>query len=180
VRCIELGARPICQAFDPVLLGARHRRLPERNGYAIAKPSFGNWRWNQKLEQRVKEQVARFERPRAAQRVFSSDWRTHVAVAADDPLAPTRPRPDRLLPRLRGFTAFAESVEPRRKSMGVLREYHAEMGRLVMRATNGGGTLADTTFYRRWQMVFSTIRCRCPMRGRTVAHGPRHAQAGPR
>jgi adenylate cyclase len=32
---------------------------------------------------------------------------------------------------LRGFTAFAESVEPE-EVMGVLREYHAEMGRLVM------------------------------------------------
>src|SRR5205807_5444545 len=32
---------------------------------------------------------------------------------------------------LRGFTAFAESVEPE-EVMSVLREYHAEMGRLVM------------------------------------------------
>ena len=32
---------------------------------------------------------------------------------------------------LRGFTAFAETAEPE-EVMGVLREYHAEMGRLVV------------------------------------------------
>ena len=32
---------------------------------------------------------------------------------------------------LRGFTAFAETAEPE-EVMGVLREYHAEMGRLIM------------------------------------------------
>ena len=32
---------------------------------------------------------------------------------------------------LRGFTAFAETAEPE-EVMGVLREYHAEMGRLVL------------------------------------------------
>src|SRR6059036_3603901 len=32
---------------------------------------------------------------------------------------------------LRGFTAFAETTEPE-KIMGVLREYHAEMGRVIL------------------------------------------------
>ena len=32
---------------------------------------------------------------------------------------------------LRGFTAFAETAEPE-ELMGVLREYHAEMGRLIL------------------------------------------------
>jgi len=32
---------------------------------------------------------------------------------------------------LRGFTAFAETADPE-EVMGILREYHAEMGRLIL------------------------------------------------
>ena len=42
---------------------------------------------------------------------------------------------------LRGFTAFAETAEPE-EVMGVLREYHAEMGRLILAAE---GTLERFT-----------------------------------
>jgi class 3 adenylate cyclase len=53
-----------------------------------------------------------------------------VAGSADDPLASHRREVTVVFLDLRGFTAFAETAEPE-ELMGVLREYHAAMGRLV-------------------------------------------------
>jgi class 3 adenylate cyclase len=88
--------------------------------------------WNQKLEQRVKEQVTLLDRLGRLKRFFSPQLaELIVAGGADDPLATHRRDLTVCFLDLRGFTAFAESVEPE-EVMGVLREYHAEMGRLVM------------------------------------------------
>jgi class 3 adenylate cyclase len=54
-----------------------------------------------------------------------------VAGGADDPLEPHRREVTVCFLDLRGFTAFAESTEPE-EVMGVLRQFHAEMGRLIM------------------------------------------------
>ena len=89
--------------------------------------------WNRTLEQRVEEQVGaaraarapqalllaaarRADRRRAAPRIRSRRHRREVTVVFLD---------------LRGFTAFAETAEPE-EVMGVLREYHAEMGELIL------------------------------------------------
>src|SRR6202166_2881923 len=114
--------------------------------------------WNQKLEQRVKEQVALLDRLGRLKRFFSPQLaELIVAGGADDPLATHRRDLTVCFLDLRGFTAFAESVEPE-EVMGVLREYHAEMGRLVMEHE---GTLEP--FTANAGMVFSTTRGRCPM-----------------
>src|SRR5207237_3244856 len=82
--------------------------------------------------QRVSEQVALLERLGRLKRFFSPQLaELIVAGGADDPLATHRRDLTVCFLDLRGFTAFAESVEPE-EVMGVLREYHAEMGRLVM------------------------------------------------
>ena len=54
-----------------------------------------------------------------------------VAGGADDPLKTHRRQVTVVFLDLRGFTAFAETAEPE-EVMGVLREYHAAMGRLIL------------------------------------------------
>ena len=135
VRCIELGAQDyLPKPFDPVLLRARigacleKKRLRDREAMHLRELA----EWNQKLEQRVKEQVALLDRLGRLKRFFSPQLaELIVAGGADDPLITHRRDLTVCFLDLRGFTAFAESVEPE-EVMGVLREYHAEMGRLVL------------------------------------------------
>jgi class 3 adenylate cyclase len=54
-----------------------------------------------------------------------------VQGGADDPLKTHRREVTVVFLDLRGFTAFAESADPE-EVMGVLHEYHAEMGQLVL------------------------------------------------
>ena len=54
-----------------------------------------------------------------------------VAGGADDPLQTHRREITVVFLDLRGFTAFAETAEPE-EVMGVLREYHAAMGELIL------------------------------------------------
>jgi adenylate cyclase len=135
VRCIELGAADyLPKPFDPVLLRARigacleKKRLRDREAVHLRELA----EWNQKLEQRVKEQVTLLDRLGRLKRFFSPQLaELIVAGGTDDPLATHRRELTVCFLDLRGFTAFAESVEPE-EVMGVLRQYHAEMGRLIM------------------------------------------------
>jgi class 3 adenylate cyclase/PAS domain-containing protein len=88
--------------------------------------------WNARLETRVTEQVAqigqmskltRFLSPKVSDLIMSGD--------ADDPLKTRRREITVVFVDLRGFTAFTETAEPE-EVMGVLREYHAELGRAIM------------------------------------------------
>ena len=54
-----------------------------------------------------------------------------VRGGADDPLKTHRREVTVVFLDLRGFTAFAETSEPE-ELMGVLREYHADMGKLIL------------------------------------------------
>src|SRR6185295_10773656 len=54
-----------------------------------------------------------------------------VAGGAEDPLKTHRRDVTVVFVDLRGFTAFAETAEPE-EVMGVLREYHAEVGKLIL------------------------------------------------
>jgi len=54
-----------------------------------------------------------------------------VTGGADDPLKTHRREVTVVFLDLRGFTAFAETAEPE-EVMGVLRDYHAEMGKLIL------------------------------------------------
>jgi class 3 adenylate cyclase/CheY-like chemotaxis protein len=88
--------------------------------------------WNKTLEQRVQEQVTQLERLSRLKRFFSPQLaELIVAGGADDPLKTHRREITVVFLDLRGFTAFAEASEPE-EVMGVLREYHAEMGRLIL------------------------------------------------
>jgi len=88
--------------------------------------------WNARLETRVAEQVAkisqmlkltRFLSPKVSDMIMAGD--------ADDPLKTRRREITVVFVDLRGFTAFTETAEPE-EVMGVLREYHAELGRAIV------------------------------------------------
>jgi adenylate cyclase len=134
-RCIQLGAEDyLGKPFEPVLLQARigacleKKRLHDqemRHRRELAE-------WNQTLERRVAEQVAQLERLGRLKRFFSPQLaELIVAGGAEDPLKTHRRDVTVVFVDLRGFTAFAETAEPE-EVMEVLREYHAEMGQLIV------------------------------------------------
>jgi adenylate cyclase len=135
VRCIELGADDyLPKPFDPVLLRARigasleKKRLRDQEARHTAELA----QWNRTLEERVAEQVAQMERLGRLKRFFSPQLADLiVAGGASDPLASHRTEVTVVFLDLRGFTSFAETADPE-EVMGVLREYHAEMGRLIL------------------------------------------------
>jgi class 3 adenylate cyclase/PAS domain-containing protein len=88
--------------------------------------------WNARLEARVTEQVAqigqmskltRFLSPKVSDLIMSGE--------ADDPLKTRRRDITVVFVDLRGFTGFTETAEPE-EVMGVLREYHAALGRAII------------------------------------------------
>jgi CheY-like chemotaxis protein/class 3 adenylate cyclase len=88
--------------------------------------------WNVKLESRVAEQVGQLESLSRLKRFFSPQLAEAIlAGGAGDPLASHRREVAVVFLDLRGFTAFAEISEPE-EVMRVLREYHAEMGKLIL------------------------------------------------
>ncbi len=88
--------------------------------------------WNQKLEQRVADQVAQLDNLGRLKRFFSPQLAELIlAGGADDPLKSHRREVTVVFLDLRGFTAFAETNEPE-EIMGVLREYHAAMGQVIL------------------------------------------------
>jgi class 3 adenylate cyclase len=88
--------------------------------------------WNRTLEQRVEQQLAQLERLERLKRFFSPQLAEMIVSGdAEDPLRSHRREITVVFLDLRGFTAFAETSEPE-EVMGVLREYHGEMGRLIL------------------------------------------------
>src|SRR6266478_2402278 len=88
--------------------------------------------WNRTLERRVEQQLAQLDRLERLKRFFSPQV-AELIVSGDteDPLKSHRRDITVVFLDLRGFTAFAETSEPE-EVMGVLREYHAEMGKLIL------------------------------------------------
>jgi class 3 adenylate cyclase/CheY-like chemotaxis protein len=87
---------------------------------------------NRTLEERVADQVGQLERLSRLKRFFSPQLaEAIVSGGADDPLRTHRRDVTVVFLDLRGYTAFAETAEPE-EVMGVLREYHAEMGKLIL------------------------------------------------
>jgi class 3 adenylate cyclase len=88
--------------------------------------------FNHTLEARVAEQVAQLDRLARLKRFFSPQLaELIVAGGTVDPLQTHRREITVVFVDLVGFTAFAETAEPE-ALMGMLREYHAVMGRLVL------------------------------------------------
>jgi class 3 adenylate cyclase/CheY-like chemotaxis protein len=87
---------------------------------------------NRTLEERVAAQVAALERLGRLKRFFSPQLAQMIVEGgAEDPLKSHRREVAVVFLDLRGFTAFAETSEPE-EVMGVLREYHREMGQVIL------------------------------------------------
>jgi class 3 adenylate cyclase len=88
--------------------------------------------WNATLEKRVAEGVDELARVGRLKRFFSPQLaQAIIDGGADDPLKSHRREITVVFLDLRGFTAFTETADPE-EVMGVLREYHAAMGRLIL------------------------------------------------
>ncbi len=135
IKGIEAGAddfltKPINQ---PELLARVRSLLRIKEMYdTIQAQAAQLTEWNKTLEERVQEQVAQLDRLGRLKRFFSPQLaELIVAGGAEDPLKTHRREVAVVFLDLRGFTAFAETSEPE-EVMGVLREYHAEMGKLIL------------------------------------------------
>jgi class 3 adenylate cyclase/PAS domain-containing protein len=113
------------------ILEALHAELRDKNKQ-LEEQAAQIAEWNARLETRVTEQVAqigqmskltRFLSPKVSDMIMSGD--------ADDPLKTRRRDITVVFVDLRGFTGFTETAEPE-EVMGVLREYHAQLGRAIM------------------------------------------------
>jgi len=93
--------------------------------------------WNAQLEARVREQVAQLERLARLKRFFSPQLAELLVAEGEEMLKAHRREVNVAFLDLRGFTAFTERAAPE-EVMGLLREYHGALGRLVIRH---GGTL---------------------------------------
>jgi adenylate cyclase len=135
VRCIELGAEDyLPKPFDPVLLRARIDACLEKKRLRDQEIRLRSQleEWNKTLEHRVQEQVTQLDRLSRLKRFFSPQLaELIVSGGAEDPLKTHRREVTVVFLDLRGFTAFAETAEPE-EVMGVLREYHAAMGKLIL------------------------------------------------
>jgi adenylate cyclase len=135
VRCIELGAEDyLPKPFDPVLLRARIGACLEKKHLRDQEIRLRNEleEWNKRLEDRVEEQVTQLERLGRLKRFFSPQLAELIVSGdAEDPLKTHRREITVVYLDLRGFTAFAETAEPE-EVMGVLHEYHAAMGKLIL------------------------------------------------
>ena len=87
---------------------------------------------NRTLAHRVAEQVRQLDRLGRLKRFFSPQLSELILAGdAEDPLKSHRREVTVVFLDLRGFTAFAETAEPE-EVMGVLREYHAAMGEIIL------------------------------------------------
>ncbi|HEX6017684.1 MAG TPA: response regulator [Burkholderiaceae bacterium] len=135
VKGIEAGAddflsKPVNQAE----LLARVRSLLRIKAFhdEIQRQKAELAQWNRTLEQRVADGVAQLERVGRLKRFFSPQLaQAIVGGDTNDPLQSHRREITVVFLDLRGFTAFTETADPE-EVMGVLREYHAAMGRLIL------------------------------------------------
>ncbi|MDB5922317.1 MAG: adenylate/guanylate cyclase [Betaproteobacteria bacterium] len=88
--------------------------------------------WNKTLEERVAEGVAQVERLSRMKRFLSPQVADLIlSGGVDDPLRSHRSEITVVFIDLRGYTSFTETADPE-EVMGVLSEYHAAMGELIM------------------------------------------------
>lgn len=106
-------------------------RIKELND-AVQAQSAKLAEWNASLERRVSDQLSQLENMSRLRRFFSPQLAEAIlSGGATDPLASHRREIVVVFLDLRGFTAFSESCEPE-EVMRVLREFHAEMGKLIV------------------------------------------------
>src|SRR5258706_3165705 len=85
---------------------------------------------NEKLAERVRDQVASIERLSRLKRVFSKPVAEAIVAGGEAILHPHRREITAELPDLRGFTSFTDRADPD-EVVELLRAYHATLGRTV-------------------------------------------------
>ena len=134
VRSIELGADDyLPKPFDPVLLRARigscleKKRLRDQERRHVRELA----EWNRTLERRVADKVHEVERMGQLTRFVAPQLAEAILAGGDDPLRPHRREIVVVFLDIGGFVPFAETSEPE-EMIGLLREYHEEMGALIL------------------------------------------------
>jgi len=85
---------------------------------------------NQKLEARVKEQVAQLERLGRLKRFFSRSVAEAIIAGGEEMIEPHRREITAVFLDLRGFTSFTDRADPD-EVLELLRAYHVTLGRFV-------------------------------------------------
>jgi adenylate cyclase len=133
-RCLEMGAQDyLSKPFDPVLLRARINGclMRKRLDDTVRAQAEELAEWNRTLNARVAEQVEEIERMSRLRRFLSPQVADAIlAAGADSVLESHRSEITAVFCDLRGFTRFAEVIEPE-DVMRVLRQYHSAMGEII-------------------------------------------------
>jgi class 3 adenylate cyclase len=131
VRCIEMGATDyLPKPFNPAILGARVRAsLAGKRLHDLEVESAARQAELLRTIERQKDELTRFLSPQVAALVSSAE--------GEQLLAGHRRIATSVFADLRDFTPFSEAADPE-EVLGVLREYHAAMGGLIV---EHGGTL---------------------------------------